>query len=99
MENIGKFVVFLVGVIISSIITGFVFSKLWLWFIVPIFSVDPLRVVEAIGIMVLIGYVRTRFDSKAKEDDFWEKFTSLIIFSVFLGGFTLFWGWVITLFL
>lgn len=33
MENFGKFVTLLLAIIITPIINGFVFSKLWSWFL------------------------------------------------------------------
>jgi len=99
MENFGKFMTILLVMTINPIINGFVFSKLWFWFIVPIFQTQPLRIVEAIGIVFLINFVRTRKDKEANEDNFWEQFTTNIIFVVLIAVFALLSGWIVTLFL
>ena len=99
MKNFGKFMTIVLAMIISPIINGFVFSKLWFWFIVPTFQMQPLRVVEAIGIIFLINFIRVKRDKEADKDKFWETFTSNVVFTVFVAGFALLSGWVVTLFL
>jgi len=99
MEIFGKFMTVVLAMIISQIINGFVFSKLWLWFIVPTFQMQPLRVVEAIGIIFLINFIRVKRDKEADKDKFWETFASNMIFIVLMAGFALLSGWVVTLFL
>jgi len=99
MENFGKFMTVLLAMIISPIINGFVFSKLWLWFIVPIFQMQPLRVVEAIGIIFLINFIKAKIDKESDKDKFWETFATNMVFVVLMAGFTLLSGWVVTIFL
>jgi hypothetical protein len=99
MENFGKFMTVLLAMIISPIINGFVFSKLWLWFIVPIFQIHPLRVVEAIGIIFLINFIKVKKDKEADKDKFWETFATNMVFVVLMAGFALLSGWVVMLFL
>jgi len=65
MENFGKFMTIVLAMIISPIISGFVIVKLWAWFIVPTFEVNPLRIVEAIGIMLLINYLKAKRDKES----------------------------------
>lgn len=66
MENFGKFMFVIISMIVSPLITGFTFLKLWQWFIASTFEMQPLRLIEAIGIMFLISYVRVR---RSKTDD------------------------------
>ncbi len=99
MENFGKFMTVVLAMIISPIINGFVFSKLWLWFIVPTFQMQPLRVVEAIGIIFLINFIRVKRDKEVDKDKFWETFANNMVFVVLMAGFALLSGWVVTLFL
>jgi hypothetical protein len=99
MENLGKFVTVVLAVIVSAIIRGFIFSKLWLWFIVPIFQMQPLRVVEAIGIMSLIEFFLIKKDKNNNEEKFWETLLSSMLFVMITSGFTLLFGWIVTLFL
>jgi len=99
MENFGKFMTVLLAMIISPIINGFVFSKLWLWFIVPIFQIQPLRVVEAIGIILLVNFIIAKIDREEVKEKFWRQFTANMIFIVLAAGFALLSGWIVTLFL
>ena len=99
MENFGKFMTVVLTMIISPIINGFVFSKLWFWFIVPTFQMQPLRVVEAIGIIFLINFIRAKRDKEADVDKFWETLASNMVFTVLMAGLVLLSGWVVTLFL
>ena len=99
MEKFGKFMTVVLAMIISPIINGFVFSKLWLWFIVPTFQMQPLRIVEAIGIMFLINFILAKKDKEIDKDNFWKEFETNMIFFVLIAGFALLSGWIVTLFL
>jgi hypothetical protein len=99
MENFGKLVTIVLSMIFSVVITGFVFAKLWLWFIVPIFQFQPLRLVESIGIIVLISFVMVKQDNSVTNGNFWDKFVDSIMFTVVSSGLALLCGWIVTLFL
>lgn len=99
MENFGKFMTVVLAMIISPIINGFVFSKLWLWFIVSTFQMQPLRVVESIGILFLISFISIKRNKETDNDKFWETFATNMVFTVCIAGFALLSGWVVTLFL
>ena len=99
MENFGKFMTVVLAMIISPIINGFVITKLWLWFVVPTFEANPLRVVEAIGLMFLINYIKAKRDNEADKDKFWEQFATNIIFMFLMAGFTLLSGWIVQMFM
>ena len=97
MENFGKFMIILLAKIMTTIINGFVLAKLWMWFIVPTFKTQPLRIIEAIGIIFLINSL---FDKKAKNDDsFWKSFIKNFIYIIVIAVFTLLSGWIATLFM
>ena len=99
MENFGKFMAVVLAMIVGPIIKGFVFSKLWLWFIVPIFQIQPLRVVEAIGIMLLFNFISVKISKKSVEDDFWEVYRLYVVSSIIVSVFALLFGWIIKLFM
>lgn len=52
---------------ISTIIYGFILLKLWLWFIVPIFELEPLRIIEAIGISSIVNFLSYKFNKDDAE--------------------------------
>jgi hypothetical protein len=98
MENFGKFMTIVMAMIISPIINGFVIMKLWAWFIVPTFEMNPLRIVEAIGIMYLINFIRMKRD-KDQTDNFWEEFSTNVVFVLLMAGFALLSGWIVQMFM
>lgn len=99
MEKFGKFITIVLIMIISSIVNGFVILKLWTWFIVPIFEIQPLRLIEAIGLMFLVNYLMIKQYKKTEKEEFWEKFISNLVFLIFYSAFTLFAGWLVNLFM
>ena len=99
MENFGKFMTVVLAMLISPIINGFVITKLWMWFIVPTFEANPLRVVEAIGLMFLINYVKAKRDKETDKDKFWEQFAKNMVYLILVAGFALLSGWVVQMFM
>lgn len=92
MENFGKFCFIVLGVLITSIYGGFVFSKLWLWVMVEHFSFKELTIYQCIGVMILIGsFVKTsQKNEEDKTKSGWEKLVlavleSLVKYSLYLG--------------
>ena len=102
MENFGKFMTIVLAMIISSIINGFVIMKLWAWFVVPTFEANPLRLVEAIGIMYLIKFIKMKRDKTNNEnfwENFWEEFIANVVFVLLMAGFFLLSGWIVQMFM
>lgn len=99
MENLGKFTVFIISIVVAVIVRGFVLTKLWAWFIVPVFELSPLRIVEAIGISTLIGYLTYSREKGKEDDDFWKKFIESLVVSIVLALLSLGMGWIISLFI
>lgn len=56
----------LVSMIPSYLLNGYVFSKLWLWFIVPRFGVEPMPVRMAVGVSMLVWFLTTNHSSGTK---------------------------------
>jgi len=98
MEKFGKLMAILLVMVLLPIMNGFVFSKLWGWFIVPTFNMAPIRIVEAIGIIFIIGFVTAKYQ-KQSEENFWSEFAIRISFVVSLAFATLFMGWVLNHFM
>ncbi len=94
MEKFGKFMAVVLAIIVNAIVNGFVFQKMWLWFIVPIFSTHPIKIVEAIGVVLLIDFIR----SKRDKDKVWEILTLNIVFNVMMAVVTLLGGYIIKMF-
>jgi len=95
---------FLVMVPINLVIYGWILSKLWLWLIVPTFGVQPLKVMQAIGINLVIGFVTLRSskeEDEAEDDDREPEDHAIEIVKklVAIPGAFLLLGWVISNFL
>lgn len=98
MEKFGKFMVITLIMIISPIINGFVLSKLWLWFIVPIFQIRQISLIEAIGLVCFISFIAAK-KVKTEQDKFWQELGENVAFLIFSCIFALGGGWIITLFM
>lgn len=46
-----------------------IFSKLWLWFLVPIFGLRPITVAESLGILFVITFLKNKNIKKLMEED------------------------------
>ena len=57
----GAFLLWLVFLIPSYLYSGFVFSRLWAWFIVPIFSLPQLTVMQAVGVNVVVAFLTATY--------------------------------------
>lgn len=66
---LGAVLVVPITLVISYGLGGWVLSVLWGWFIVPLFDVSQITVLQAIGLTVVAGMFATRkADTKAEEN-------------------------------
>lgn len=85
--------------ILGPILRGWVLSKLWLWFIVTSFHVQPLAITQCIGLSLIIGFLTKENIHTEDTRDAKEKFFSGLA-QVFLGPlFVLAFAYIISLFL
>lgn len=96
METFGKFCFGVFVIITTSLLGGYVFMKLWQWFIVYAFSVQPINLVQAIGLVFFWEYLKPK--KKDEEKLTLKKFTKQFIESLLWYGITLGFGYLITLF-
>jgi hypothetical protein len=80
-------------IVLSLLLNGWVFSWLWLWFLVPL-GLPAIGVVHAIGIAGAVGYI-TKDRKRSKESVNWGD----VGFSVLAPFVALGFGYVITLFM
>lgn len=57
-ESKGVKIAFWISAIPTMILSGFCFSKIWLWFIVPL-GVPAVGIAHAMGLMMIVAYVKT----------------------------------------
>lgn len=85
---------------ISAVWHGYVLTKLWAWFIVPIFHLPVLTIAPAIGIVIVLNFLtKTDTSDLKKEDDGKETFFKRVFGSFVQSLFTLIIGWIVTLFM
>ena len=92
MENFGKFITFILIMVASALIHGAVLVQLWEWFIVPTFNMSPLLLVQSMGIVLTINYVK-RHKPKTPEN-FWKEVVENMIFIVISAVMVLTLGWI-----
>ena len=96
MEYFGKFCFGVIAIVITTLLGGYAFMKLWDWFVVWTFHIQSLSLIQSIGLVFLWGYLKPK---KKDEDELtMEKFTKQFIEAILWFGITLGLGWVITLF-
>jgi len=97
-EFMGKLFVGSVMIFLSVIWGGFVFMKLWKWFIVPTFDTKPLLLIQAIGTIMVVSLVTHR-NIKAEKDQDWEDIVKGFFIACFVSVGALFFGWIASLFM
>lgn len=99
MKDFGEFCIMLLFIVVMTFLGGFVFMKLYNWFIVPAYGLQPILFIQAIGISAFIGFVRYRYkespDNKDAFDDSLSRFTHYVLYNLVALGL----GWIVTLFM
>ncbi len=100
MKIIGLIVSFIATLVLSSLWSGYVLSKLWLWFMVPAFGLPVLAVGYAIGLALVVNYLTNHapVDTK-KDEDAIENLLKAIGIGILRPAIALMFGKIVTLFL
>lgn len=100
MKIIGLSTSFILLVFTSSILSGYVLSIFWAWFVSPIFGIENISIPEAIGISLIISYLTRQTNQCAKEDkELNERIIELFATALAKPLAALAMGWIIKLFL
>lgn len=106
MKAFGIIMAVIMALIFTPIIYGFVFCKLWIWFVVPTFGLQSLTLIQAIGLSFIISFFlgkKDLFKKQNNKDNTEEENTEAILKLLFLpliyGGLVLFFGYIISLFM
>jgi len=89
-------------IVVSAIANGFVLTKLWSWFIVPVFELPALSLVPAIGLGMVIGFLTyqyTNSDSKKEDKSLVEALIASTLTAIFRPAMVLLFGWIVQLFM
>lgn len=67
---------------------GYVFMKLWLWFVVPAFSCNPLSLQAAVGIDLMVSFLTIKIPKhkpdKSREILAWHRQVAVIFIAIFV---------------
>ena len=63
---------------LTSIWGGFVLTKLWIWFIVPVFHLPALTLVPAIGLCFVVSYLTHQYQHGGDDRSESDKFVSIL---------------------
>lgn len=80
--------------------SGFVVSKLWLWFVVPALGVSPISIPVSLGLGLLANYLCQNWQhTKSKSGESAKEFVSAIITMYIRPLIVLLMGWIFTWFI
>ena len=95
-ESFAKIMASILLVAVNTIIRGYVFTKLWIWFVVPIFQARPLRLIESMCLLLIMAYLKIKpTDVRKKDTDFWDDLGFSIFATIFIALFTLLFGYIL----
>lgn len=94
-------IAFILLLVLSAIINGFVLSILWSWFIVPLFGLPTLTIPQAIGISMIVSYLTRHsvLSGNEKQREWLDVISDLISWVIAYPLFVLFTAWVVVQFL
>ena len=75
---VGVFVLLAAYVVVASIVRGWVLTYLWQWFILPVFDVRDITIVEAIGLSMVVTFLTVQQQQTKDERDGTEKASDLV---------------------
>ena len=79
------------------LLNGFVFQTLWAWFIVPIFGLAALTVLQAVGVGLVVSFLTHQSDVQYKdlEEDSTKRLVVLVLRPLMILGV----AWIVQLFM
>lgn len=75
-----------------------VLSVLWGWFVIPVFNVPNLSVVQAVGLAMVVSYLTKKHESDSKKE-LSDVIATLVVEVVFVPLTALLLGWIIVQFI
>lgn len=89
MENFGKFCTALILMVLHVFIGGFVFIKLYEWFIESTFQAPKITFAQALGVMLFVGYLKPRAKKDEKDvsiEELGKQFIEQVALALFILG-------------
>jgi hypothetical protein len=78
-----------------SIWFGFIFSKLWLWLLVPVFALKPLTIAQAMAVGTVLGYCFYVETSHLAKKDVKSEAHAAFVMPFFRGALLLLWAYIL----
>jgi len=87
-----KFIGYVLMIITTIVAQGFLFMKLWLWFIVPVFTTLPtLNLKESIGVSFFIAILKTKINDEERKYE--DAVSGFYVQMLYIGiGLVIGWG-------
>lgn len=95
----GLVFVAVISVVVSAVMTGWVLSVLWGWFIVPVFSVPHLSVGTAIGLSLVVDILVRQRKSSSEKKELSDIIIEAVSYAILSPLLVLFIGWIVKLFI
>jgi hypothetical protein len=86
---------FITGIIVSLILRGWIFCNLWSWFVVPVFGLQELFVVQGMGLALVASYLTYHTGTNKNSDVKMKDALVSILFNFIVLGI----GYIIHLFM
>jgi len=79
--------------VLVSLIDGWIFVRLWRWFILPTFQLPALTIWPAVGICIVVRYLTRGRGPVDKDEPVWKTIVNSVAYSVmvFLLGALIHW--------
>lgn len=97
MELFGVVLGIIIGCVVGIpiyLFQGFVLTKLWFWFVVPV-GLPNINFIEAVGIVMIVDFLTSQYIPKNNDEDR----ISAFLYSIMGPLFILLIGWIITWFI
>jgi hypothetical protein len=96
MKVLLGFLSFVFVCIWSSLLNGWAFTKLWSWFIVPVFSAPQLSIPAAIGLYLVVSFLTHQYiKDDDKDKDFFLKIGEAFVISTYRPLVALSFGYIV----
>lgn len=81
--------------IIGAILNGWALSVLWGWFIVPIFKLPTLTIIQAIGVAMVASFLTKTYSTSDKSKSLEDRITDLIGSTIIAPVLAIMLGWLV----
>jgi len=63
----GVLVALIIGTILSTAVNGWALMTLWGWFVIPVFGLPSLSIVQAIGVALVVSFLTKHTDTSVQQ--------------------------------